>query len=84
MKIHSCNVHESGFFFKDHNQYSIVLAFMILYVKSHYNCIHTGKEKSLMPAQSKLLDTLLNSPNILLNPWRVCVELKILNHVECP
>lgn len=38
--------------------YIITLAFMILYVKSNYDCIHTGKDKILMPAQSKLLDAL--------------------------
>lgn len=32
---------------------------MILYVKSNYDCIHIGKDKSLMPAQYKLLDTLI-------------------------
>lgn len=38
--------------------YIIVLAFMMLYVISNYDYIHTGKDKSLMPAQSKLLDAL--------------------------
>lgn len=60
MKIHSCNVHESEFFLRSttNSVYIIALAFMILYVKSNYDCIHTGKDKSLMPAQYKLLDTL--------------------------
>lgn len=60
MKIHSCNVHESGFFVRSttNTVYIIVLAFMILYVISNYDYIHTGKDKSLMPAQSKLLDAL--------------------------